>query len=89
MTENAPTEADDTVTISPKDLLGAAEVTEQLGISKTTLDRLAKYGQLRPFRIMPGRTGARLYLRRDVDAYAEQYAALVEATANDPHDDEE
>lgn len=72
---------DNAVTITPTDLLGTSEVTERLSISKSTLRRLNDLGQLRPFRIMAGPTGAWLYLRRDVDAYAEDYSTRLDVDA--------
>lgn len=78
-----PTTEDQPVTITPDDLLGVDDVMAQLDISKSTLGRLTALGQLRPFKVMAGRTGARLYLRRDVDRYAEDRQALYDSTLSE------
>jgi excisionase family DNA binding protein len=48
------------------DLISTTEVAEILGVSVATVNRWAAEGQLKPRHEMPGRTGARLFSRRDV-----------------------
>jgi DNA-binding transcriptional MerR regulator len=50
------------------DLLPTAEVAQLLGKSVATINRWATEGRLKPAVELPGETGARLYLRSDVEA---------------------
>ena len=55
--------------------IGAAEAAEVAGVSVETITRAARSGRL-PFALkMPGPTGAYLFTREAVEAYAEERAA--------------
>jgi len=49
------------------DLLSTAAVAQLLDRSVSTINRWASQGRLEPAVDMPGRTGARLYRRSDVE----------------------
>jgi len=53
------------------EVLTTAEVAELLGLSVSTVNRLADAGKLRTARKFPGLRGARLYNRVDVEAIKE------------------
>lgn len=61
----------------PKPLLSTAETAERLGVSVSTVTRLAESGRLPIAHRMPGKTGAMLFDASDVDAYTK--AAPAEA----------
>lgn len=54
----------------PKPLLSTAETAERLGVSVSTVTRLAESGRLPIAHRMPGRTGAMLFDQADVDRLA-------------------
>lgn len=56
---------------SPDDLLGAAEVCQILQADRSTVLRWASSGRLRHSKL-PGRTGAFVFRRIDVEDFAEQ-----------------
>ena len=51
------------------DLIPTTEVAELLDVSVATVNRWAAEGQLKPRHEMPGRTGARLFSRRDIERF--------------------
>lgn len=57
------------------DLIGSAEACELLGgIDRSTLSRWVAFGKLSPAQRLPGRNGAFLFLRSDVEALANDTA---------------
>ena len=52
------------------DLIQTTEVASLLDVSVATVNRWAAEGQLKPRHELPGRTGARLFSRRDVERFA-------------------
>jgi excisionase family DNA binding protein len=50
--------------------MATSEVAEQLGVSIATVNRMAKDGRLTPALKMPGRTGAFVFLRAQVEGAA-------------------
>jgi DNA-binding transcriptional MerR regulator len=57
------------------DLVPTKTVAEMLGKPVGTINRWAKEGKLEPAFEIPGRTGARLYRRSDIEAFAAAEAA--------------
>ena len=57
------------------DLMSTAEAADRLGISIATLNRWAKNGAVAPIVQAPGRTGARMFRREDIEALAEKRGA--------------
>ncbi len=55
-------------------LVGVADAAEVLGLSVDTVKRAARSGQLAPAIKMPGKTGAYLFRREDVEQFAAQRA---------------
>lgn len=53
------------------DLIGSAEVCRILDVHQSTIGRWVASGRLRPAHKLPGRNGARLFARADVDALRE------------------
>lgn len=51
-----------------QDYLTTAQVAELTGRTVTTVNRWVTEGRLAPSHQLPGRTGAYLYIRADVDA---------------------
>lgn len=51
------------------DLIGTAEAAEIIGVRVGTVNRWAAEGVLEAAVTLPGKTGARLYRRSDVEAY--------------------
>lgn len=61
----------------PKPLLSTAEVAERLGVSISTVTRMAESGRL-PYTLkMPGKTGALLFSTDAVDACADSEAGAA------------
>jgi excisionase family DNA binding protein len=52
---------------SPPDLIGSAEVARLLKINQVTVARWVASGQLTPAHKLPGKNGAYLFNRADVD----------------------
>lgn len=52
------------------DLIGAAEAQRMLGVSRSTVTRMAQDGRLTPIYTGPGQTGAYVFRRDDVVARA-------------------
>lgn len=50
------------------DLISTAEAAELAGVNIATINRLAASGKLPTAHKLPGRTGARLYRRSDIEA---------------------
>jgi excisionase family DNA binding protein len=55
--------------------IGAATAAEVVGVSVETITRAARSGQLPYVLKMPGPTGAYLFTREAVEAYAQERAA--------------
>jgi predicted DNA-binding transcriptional regulator AlpA len=55
--------------VPPRDLIGTAEAAEVAGVSVPTIKRVARMLRLPIAVRMPGRTGALLFERADVEAY--------------------
>lgn len=71
------------------DLMTAAEVAGKLRLSRRHVHRLVESGELPEAGQLPGKTGARLFRRSDVEAVAiarsHKQAATIGAHANDGH----
>lgn len=65
----------DTPPTDPLELVTAAEAAATLKCTTRTITRYADAGTLPTARKLPGRTGARLFHRSDVDRLAEQLEA--------------
>lgn len=65
---------------NPDDLIGSAEATELLNIDRSTLTRWTHAGRITPATSLPGRTGARLYRRGDVEQLADELAGIEVAS---------
>ena len=63
------------------DLLMTAQAAEIVGKSVPTINRWAAEGVLPPAQKLPGRTGAYLFERSEVERVRDEYAAGAEATA--------
>jgi predicted site-specific integrase-resolvase len=60
------------------DLIGSAEACELLGgIDRSTLSRWVAFGKLTPAQQLPGRNGAFLFRRTDVEALAASTDAVA------------
>jgi predicted site-specific integrase-resolvase len=57
------------------ELVGAAVAAELLSVDRSTLNRWVAAGRLTPHHALPGRTGARLYRRGDVERLRIEVAA--------------
>ena len=62
-------------TQSPPDWIGSAEVARKLKISQVTVARWVASGQIEPVHKLPGKNGAYLFRRADVDALAAERAS--------------
>ena len=49
------------------DLIGSAEAAEVCGVDRATFNRWVVAGEIEPAVAMPGRTGARMFERADVE----------------------
>lgn len=61
------------------DLIGSAEVCRILDVHQSTIGRWVTSGRLRTAHKLPGRNGARLFERADVEALREAVKAEVSA----------
>ena len=61
--------------MSQSELLGVREAAALLGVSTATVKRAAQRGALPPAHKMAGDTGAYLFTREAVEAYAQERAA--------------
>jgi excisionase family DNA binding protein len=52
--------------VTDTDLIGSAEACQLLGIDRATLSRWVADKRITPAHALPGRTGARLFHRRDI-----------------------
>lgn len=59
----------------PADLLGSREACDTLHINRSTLSRWVSAGKLTPAVQLPGRRGAFLFHREDVEALRNENAA--------------
>jgi predicted DNA-binding transcriptional regulator AlpA len=59
---------------SDDEILSTAQVAELIGKSARTVARMAEAGTLRPIHQLPGRNGAYLFLRGDVEALLAEVA---------------
>jgi excisionase family DNA binding protein len=57
------------------DLLGTVEAAEIIGCERSTLSRWIAFGRILPAHKLPGRNGAVLFERAEVERAAEAYAA--------------
>lgn len=56
--------------MEPNDLISTTEVARLLGIDRSGVIKRVKAGDLSPVQKLPGRTGAYLFRRSDVEAVA-------------------
>lgn len=59
----------------PNDAITTAEVAALLGVDRRTVHRMVAAGTLSPTLKLPGRTGALLFARADVEALAVERAS--------------
>ncbi len=57
--------------MSSSELLSTSEAARLLGVTVATVNRWAQTGALAPEHKLPGTTGARLFSRPDVEAFAD------------------
>lgn len=57
------------------DLVGSIVICEQLGISRSTLTRWVNNGTAQPAMRLPGKTGAYLFTRTEVERLATQHSS--------------
>jgi len=58
------------------DLIGSAEAAQLLGIDKPTLTRWVKAGRVKAAHKFPGKNGAFIFHRADINALANERSAL-------------
>lgn len=63
------------VHMEPNDTLTTKQVTEQYGLSRSTLRRRVEAGALAPLMKLEGRTGAFVFTRGEIERYLEAIAA--------------
>jgi predicted DNA-binding transcriptional regulator AlpA len=61
--------------MEPNDTLTTKQVTEQYGLSRSTLRRRVEAGTLTPLLKLEGRTGAYVFTRAEIERYLEAVAA--------------
>jgi predicted site-specific integrase-resolvase len=66
---------------SPSDLIGSAESCRILGIHPATLGRWVAAGVLTTAHRLPGKNGAHLFKRVDIEALAAEKRAAEQASA--------
>lgn len=57
------------------DVIGSSEATQILNVDKSTLSRWVASGLISPLKQFPGRTGAMVFRRADVEKLAAERAA--------------
>lgn len=57
------------------DWVSASDAADMLGIDRSTLNEWAREGKITPIAKLPGRTGARLFARADVERLAQERSA--------------
>ena len=62
------------------DLVATVEAAAIIGVERSTLSRWAENARLLPAMRLPGKNGAALYRRTDVQRVADEYAATREHT---------
>jgi excisionase family DNA binding protein len=58
-----------------EELVGSGEACEIIGVPRTTFLRWVAEGRIEPTHVNPGRTGAKLFARADVDQLARDVKA--------------
>lgn len=61
----------------PLDLVGTAEAAQILGIERSTLSRWIQLGHLAPAQKLPGKTGAHLFRRSDLEQFKTRLTTLT------------
>lgn len=61
----------------PSDLIGSTEAARTINVDKTTLTRWVADGRIATAHKLPGRNGAYLFHRGEVDRVAKEYAASL------------
>lgn len=61
-------------------LLGTVEAAEMIGVERSTLTRWVASGRILPIRKLPGRNGAVLFDRTEVERVAAGYAEEIAAS---------
>ena len=59
----------------PQDLLASQDVCERLDINRSTLSRWVASGRVKPAQRLPGKTGAFLFTRAEVDRLERELTA--------------
>lgn len=63
----------------PMELIGTAEAATVIGVERSTLSHWIAKGRITPHQKLPGRTGAVLFTRAEVERVAREYGAAVGA----------
>jgi excisionase family DNA binding protein len=63
------------------DLLGTVEAAEAIGCERSTLSRWIDSGRITPLRKLPGRNGAVLFEREEVERVRDEYALILAGPA--------
>jgi excisionase family DNA binding protein len=58
----------------PRLLVGSEEACRMVGVPRTTFLRWVSEGRITPAHVLPGRTGAKLFNRADVEQLAREKA---------------
>ena len=58
-----------------EDWVSASDAADILGVDRSTLNEWARDGKITPLAKLPGRTGARIYARAEVERLARERAA--------------
>lgn len=66
------------------DLIGTAQAAEVIGVDRSTLSHWIAKGRISPVQKLPGKTGALLFARSEVERVRDEYAA--EAVSGWPAD---
>lgn len=61
----------------PTDLLATVEAAEIIGVERSTLSRWAASGRIKVAHQLPGRNGAVLFARSEVERVAHEYAGAT------------
>lgn len=64
------------------DLLGTVEAAEVIGVERSTLSRWIDSGRISYLRKLPGKNGAVLFARDEVERVAKDYAAQLAAAGS-------
>lgn len=66
---------------SPTDLVGTAEICRSLEVNPATVSRWVKTKKIHPVHRLPGKNGAFLFTRAELDRFTSERAAAAEAAS--------